>query len=326
MRYLISLITFCLLSTINAQSIDYLPSSNGELITHTYFSSSYIEDHEQSEWVAYYLSPEMLKKVYKRKNTFKPDNSVSTGTALYSDYQSAPDYDAGHLLPCRQMQFDCDAMNETFLMSNMSPQAVSFNRNKWAFLEKLERNMAWRNNGIYVITGPVLTTTSGHIGVSTKISIPKYFYKIFLSYTDDSTKAIAFLLPNKKESTPFIDYVVSIDSLEALTNIDFFPSLPDKLEDSLESTITKSLWDFSNPSLNYDYAKKEIICNSKAEVNRTNLNSASLDDLKKLPKIGKKKASKIIAARPFNKIEDILKVPGIGQKTFDKLQPLIKVE
>ncbi len=333
MRKLI-IIYFLLFSQATySQKFNYLPTSNGELIKHTYYSLSYIEKHEQPEWVAYYLSPDMLKKVYERKDSFKADPSVSTNSATYADYKSAPDFDAGHLLPCRQMQFDCTSMSETFFMSNMSPQRSSFNRHKWAYLEKLERNMAWRNNGLYVVTGPVLTRVSGTIGVSNKISIPEYYYKVFLRYDGTEKKAIAFILPNRKEGKPFEKYVVSVDSVESLTGIDFFPAFDDILEDKLEAYSDKSKWSFSNPNANFGYTSEVLKCTSAdatIEVDNNadliNINIASISDLQSLPGIGASKAQAIIDMRPFENIENILNVPGIGQATYTKIKGMITIK
>jgi competence protein ComEA len=58
---------------------------------------------------------------------------------------------------------------------------------------------------------------------------------------------------------------------------------------------------------------------------RVNLNSASKEELEALPGIGPVKAQAIMDNRPYNTPEDIMKVKGIKQKTFDKIKDMITV-
>jgi competence protein ComEA len=58
---------------------------------------------------------------------------------------------------------------------------------------------------------------------------------------------------------------------------------------------------------------------------RININAATKEELEALPGIGPAKAQAIIDNRPFNTPEDIMKVKGIKQKTFDKIKDNITV-
>lgn len=94
-----------------------------------------------------------------------------------------------------------------------------------------------------MVTGGVLTQNKGKIG-SNGVSIPKSYYKIIYD-PNGQGKMIALVLPNEKGIKQLKEYVVSVDSVENLTGIDFFPALPDSLENALESHSDASLWTFS---------------------------------------------------------------------------------
>ena len=63
---------------------------------------------------------------------------------------------------------------------------------------------------------------------------------------------------------------------------------------------------------------------SAAPAAMVNINSAGVDELVTLPGIGKAYAERIVEYRqkngPFKKVEDILNVRGIGEKTFDRIK------
>ena len=55
------------------------------------------------------------------------------------------------------------------------------------------------------------------------------------------------------------------------------------------------------------------------------LNTASQEQLQQLHGIGPVKAATMVAGRPYESVEDLLKIPGIGQKTLEKIKPCVTV-
>ena len=218
-----------------AQSTDlFLPASEGQLVHHQNYSLAYSEEHEQALWVFYELDRNETHAIAKRKDDFREDPLVRTGSASLADYKSSG-YDRGHLAPAADMAFSEEAISESFYMSNMSPQEPSFNRGIWKKLEAQFREWAAADGSLYIVTGPVLVPGLAKMG-DNQVSIPNFYYKVALDLDADELGAIAFLLPNQKLDLELESFVVSIDSLESITGIDFFAGLDDDLEAKFEAT------------------------------------------------------------------------------------------
>lgn len=211
-----------------------------DLIQHTGFSLVYDETHELAKWVAYELTLEETIKGIERSGKFLPDPKVVTGTATNEDYKGSG-YDRGHLAPAADMSWSDQAMRESFYFSNISPQVPSFNRGKWKQLEERVRKWAQQDTSVYIVTGPVLAENPAVIGPN-RVTVPAYFYKALLVYRNTNQKAIAFIMPNEKSALPLLRFAVTIDSLERLTGLDFFPALPDTIERKLENEICLRCW------------------------------------------------------------------------------------
>ena len=211
------------------------------IVERSYYTLRYSEEHEQALWVAYILYADSLKQTtFERKDDFREDSRIKTGSASLSDYKGSG-YDRGHIAPAADFSYSEFALSQSFFMSNMSPQDPSFNRGVWKKLEDQVRAWAMKNDQVYVVTGPVLNKTYKTIG-SNKVSVPEYYYKIILDMRKPEIKAIAFLMKNEKSSAPLSSFVVTIDSVEQLTGLDFFPGISDELEDALEGSLMTSKW------------------------------------------------------------------------------------
>ncbi len=227
-------------------SFNYLPTSaTNNVIQHTNYSLSYSVKDRQAEWVAYRLNVEELNRSVERSDEFREDPKLRQGAVSGNDYRRSG-YDRGHLAPAADMGFSEVAMKESFYMSNISPQKKDFNRGIWKKMEEQVRNWVRKHGNLYIVTGGVLTQPMGTIGEKNKITVPKYFYKVLLDLEEPGVKAIALLFTNERSDAPLSNFVVTIDSVEALTGIDFFPALPDEAENKLESQISLKGWNFSD--------------------------------------------------------------------------------
>ena len=91
-------------------------------------------------FVTYELLPQNALGCVARTNAFATDQSVQGG-ATPQDY-AATGYDKGHMAPDGDLSWDPQVEYESFLMTNMSPQAGSLNRGIWKLLETSVRGWA----------------------------------------------------------------------------------------------------------------------------------------------------------------------------------------
>ncbi len=227
MKIIITTISL-LIAAIIPVAAQFQPKATGELIEHSHYSLDYNEEHEQPNWVYYRLTPEMASGAVKRTNSFKEDKSVSTGSAQLSDYVKSG-YDRGHLCPAGDMGFSKESMQESFFMSNMSPQSPSFNRGIWRMCEIYVRELDC--DTLYVVTGGVFKDCDIPIGTN-EVTVPGYYYKV--AYHPAGEKMWAFVIPNKRAEKELNEYRTSVDYVEELIGIDLFYQLDNELEARLE--------------------------------------------------------------------------------------------
>ncbi|RYY96503.1 MAG: DNA/RNA non-specific endonuclease [Chitinophagaceae bacterium] len=217
------------------------PLPGDELVAHEGYSLGYRNSAEQAAWVAYLLTAaEVASPNTRRSNNFRPDPAIPSGTADNRDYEGSG-YDRGHLVPAEDLSYSPRSMSESFYYSNMSPQSPAFNRGVWRRLEELVRYWATAYDSIYVVSGPVLEPGLRIIGPH-HVAVPQRYYKVILQYSHGGAKAIGFLLNNEPSAATLKSFAVSVDSVEQVTGIDFFPQLPDETELELEGRYRVEDW------------------------------------------------------------------------------------
>lgn len=134
----------------------------------------------------------------------------------------------GHQIPSADRQQE-KANIATYYCTNMTPQQYDFNGGIWANLESKVRNYADRSDTLYVCTGCDLSDALGWSGSNggMRVRVPGAYYKALLRKKGDSYSAVAFYLPHSQSIANgiFMDYIISVDELEAKTGVDFFANL-----------------------------------------------------------------------------------------------------
>lgn len=199
------------------------------------YTVSYNDDLKIPNWVAWELTSEKTKGTFKRTDNFLPDPDLPERVrSLDSDYYRSR-YDRGHMAPAGDMKWDEQAMIESFYFSNICPQAPNLNRGDWKILEEKCRSWAQSDGELYIVCGPVLKEGVNHKRIGKgKVVVPEGFFKVVLLMGNDP-RAVGFLYPNDDCNNPLQYYAVTVDSVETVTGIDFYPALPDDLENRLEA-------------------------------------------------------------------------------------------
>lgn len=215
-----------------------------QIIRHEGYTVSYNSDHKIANWVAYELTGQEAKsKKAERSNKFVPDPMVNSVSATNEDY-TRTGFDRGHLAPAGDMKWSAKAMRESFYLSNICPQEPALNRGIWKDLEEQARLWAIEDGSLLIVTGPVLTDDMRRLGKN-GVGVSRAFYKVICTILDGTPQAIGFLLDNKDYGkTTLRSVAIPVDSVEKVTGIDFFPSLPDELERRMEAIVNWDSWSF----------------------------------------------------------------------------------
>ena len=253
--------------------------------TGTYFRSHWAKIHDKatktvmnycfeydsawchSRWVAFTFDDTTKVGSGSRSEAWSEDLSLPTSCQLLPVSYSGSGYTRGHLCASADRLYSTQANQQTFFMSNMSPQLYNFNSYYWAELELLIRN--WSKSSafkkLYVCKGGTIKDgqrypigkgyfeTNNKKGNTVKVAIPRYYFMAILAETKSGTyQSIGFLLEqhasytaNYPAMSQMKQHVMSIDELESFTGIDFFCNLNDNLENQVEKGCNTDAWSWN---------------------------------------------------------------------------------
>lgn len=217
----------------------------------------YSPEDYHSRWVAFRFDGRTrAKKVGRKDYSIRPqyprDPLLPTTVNALTDDASFNGYQHGHLCASADRLYSRTANDATFYMTNMSPQKGNFNSPYWseyeALVQKLGRDASFADT-LYIVKGGTITAgmTLGRVAGG-KIVVPKYYYMALLKVKNGAYNAIAFWMEHKDygKAKPLADEMrgktTSINRIEELTGIDFFPNLPDEIEEAVEERCMPSSW------------------------------------------------------------------------------------
>jgi endonuclease G len=217
------------------------------------WAASYNRDRGCPNWVSWHLDPTWIGSA-TRCDCFTSDVTLPSGWyRVGSSSYTNSGFDRGHMCPSADRTFSSTDNRETFLMTNMIPQAPNNNQRTWVGLENYERTLVNQGNECYIICGAYGTGGTGSKGGTTntidagRVTVPKQIWKVLIAIpkgTNDvarvttSSRIIAINTPNINNlNTNWGVYRTSVDAIETVTGYDLFSALPDDIEAVLESRV-----------------------------------------------------------------------------------------
>lgn len=205
-----------------------------QLLVRTGYITSYNKTTRLPNWVAWHLTASHTNGPHTRKGRqFREDHEVPSPRAYDSDYRGSG-YDRGHMCPSGDNRWDSKAQDDTFIFTNICPQSHNLNEGVWNDLEMKCREWAKRYGDIYIVCGPIIRQGNHKTIGRNKVVVPDAFFKVVLC-TKGSPKAIGFIYENEDGYKPMKYYMRTVDEVERITGIDFFPALPDNIEKKIEA-------------------------------------------------------------------------------------------
>ena len=216
------------------------------------YTTSYNSKTKTPNWVAWHLTKAHTYGSNQRsEEVFSEDEAVNAPRATDNDYYNAR-YDRGHMCPAGDNKWDKEAMQQSFLFTNICPQNHGLNKYEWNDLEILCRDWAREYGAVDIVCGPLYSSAADRFRVGAnaetpktigrnKVWVPEAFFKVILC-RKGNPKAIGFIYRNEGVKQSMEKAVRSVDEIEQLTGIDFFPALDDALENRIEASASLSEW------------------------------------------------------------------------------------
>ena len=197
-----------------------------QILVNRYYMVGYSYYFRQAKWALEIVSKDL--EAVDRINNFRPDYRVPR--RFRTDLQDfrGSGFDRGHLVSSANHDESVLENSETFLLSNMAPQAPHFNRGIW---RKLETDVRALNNQAhiletYVLCGPIFDFDQPihliGVGDDNEVSIPvphAFFKSVLTEDLRGNLHMWSFVLPNAASTAPLADFRVPTTRVEDMAGI-----------------------------------------------------------------------------------------------------------
>lgn len=204
------------------------------------YTVSYNRETKCLNWVAWHLTAEHADGDCPRDNSYYEDEEVSIPRATNDDYRGSG-WSRGHMCPAGDNKWDAKAMQESNLLTNICPQDRGLNSGMWNRIEMDCRKWAKKYGDVYIVCGPIFLNKDHETIGANKVVVPEAFFKVILCL-QGKPKAIGYVVRNNGGTKKKDMYVNTVDDVERITGIDFFPALPDEIENEVEAYANLEDW------------------------------------------------------------------------------------
>lgn len=204
------------------------------------YTVSYNQETRCPNWVAWHLTADHTDGACGRLNNFHEDEEVPTPRATPADYRKSG-WSRGHMCPAGDNKWDATAMHESFCLTNVCPQNGSLNSGLWNSIETDCRKWAQKYGEVFIVCGPVFLKGNHETIGANRVAVPDAFFKVVLCMSG-TPKAIGYIVRNQAGQKKRAAFVNTVNEVERITGIDFFPALPDDVEEQVESSANLSQW------------------------------------------------------------------------------------
>ena len=207
---------------------------------------------KSQRWTCYTLhkdnSPKNVSRYYGEPQ-YPNDPDLPSKYYFSSDPFWGSGFDHGHICPSYDRLNSSKANYQTFYLTNMQPQLNIFNAGLWLKMENIVSrtwNQASFRDTLFICKGGTIDSPDKIMRTTPKgLIVPKYFFMAVLCKNSQGYKAIGLWTEHyttDHSNDNLLNYVVSIDELERLTDIDFFCNLPDDIEEATEKIVFPTAW------------------------------------------------------------------------------------